>query len=310
MESMYVPPPSASSQRISAAAEAQSTLTAATAGLPFPLDQPLPLILGASFARDDVSFHGLRYDFKPASIDESKPGSIAVQRDNIRVTVPTTGTHGEAGFAGPKKPAMRECVLIYDRETQQFYLERLTTNITLKQVRETKRKTTTATTTTTSGMPSGAASAGALTSESQSSSATNSPSKPATSSSTSSPAISSPADTLSSAPSASTAGKAAASRAPLARTAAAASPGSTSSSLPATAVSASALNPPAVVDSSSRKRRVAAIDDDSDSEMHVRATSKPIATGTADVLPVIKRARALENLSVKLQLSESGSDSD
>ncbi|KAK3702867.1 hypothetical protein QZH41_014139, partial [Actinostola sp. cb2023] len=51
------------------------------------------LILGNSLSNkrkdQECAFHTVRYDFKPASIDTTKPGSLAVgDKNNVTVEVP------------------------------------------------------------------------------------------------------------------------------------------------------------------------------------------------------------------------------
>lgn len=94
------------------------------------------LKLGTSFANGNKgsSFHTLRYDFKPASMDANEVAKLDVGASNqVTVTVP----HGsrETVFKGSHKLYQKECVLIIDNTTGEITLEKLTNNIQLKKTR-------------------------------------------------------------------------------------------------------------------------------------------------------------------------------
>lgn len=94
------------------------------------------LKLGSSFtnASKGSSFHTLRYDFKPASMDPNEVAKLDVGASNqVTVTVP----HGsrETVFKGSHKPYQKECVLIIDNVTGEITLEKLSNNIQLKKTR-------------------------------------------------------------------------------------------------------------------------------------------------------------------------------
>jgi len=78
----------------------------------------------------DRDFYSFRYNFKPESIDSSKPGTIDIKRgrDSTSVTVERSSAQAGEGhvFVGNEMPAKEwECVLIYDEETGNFVLEKL-----------------------------------------------------------------------------------------------------------------------------------------------------------------------------------------
>jgi len=75
-------------------------------------------------------------DFKPASVDRSQEGHVEVA-DNNEVTITLPQQQGSKGvvYKGPKKPAVKECVLIYDPQTRSLVLERITSQIQVKQTR-------------------------------------------------------------------------------------------------------------------------------------------------------------------------------
>lgn len=94
------------------------------------------LKLGSTFTNGSKgsSFHTLRYDFKPASMDPNEVAKLDVGASNqVTVTVP----HGsrETVFKGSHKPYQKECVLIIDNVTGEITLEKLSNNIQLKKTR-------------------------------------------------------------------------------------------------------------------------------------------------------------------------------
>ncbi|XP_077978389.1 ELL-associated factor 2-like isoform X2 [Glandiceps talaboti] len=95
------------------------------------------LKLGSSFDKNAYSsFHTIRYDFKPASMDLTKEASLEVMKGNeISVTVPHIEGTNFTMFKGPQKKAQKECVLIIDNKTGEITLERLSTTIQLKKQR-------------------------------------------------------------------------------------------------------------------------------------------------------------------------------
>jgi len=97
------------------------------------------LKLGPTFTNSKgTAFHTLRYDFKPASVDESKAATVDVGSNHqVTVTVPHHDGSGTAQtvFKGSHRPYQRECVLIIDRNTGEITLEKLTNNIQLKKTR-------------------------------------------------------------------------------------------------------------------------------------------------------------------------------
>ncbi|XP_069702975.1 ELL-associated factor 1 [Periplaneta americana] len=97
------------------------------------------LKLGPSFTNSrGNSFHTLRYDFKPASVDVSKVATVDVgQNQQVTVTVPHLDGAGtpHTVFKGSQRPYHKECVLIIDRVTGEITLEKLSTNIQVKKTR-------------------------------------------------------------------------------------------------------------------------------------------------------------------------------
>jgi len=84
------------------------------------------------------SFHTIRYDFKPVSVDTNQTATIEFNEKNkITVTAPNVEGSGMSCtvFQGSRKPHLKECVLVFDHETGDFTLERLTNNIVVKKTR-------------------------------------------------------------------------------------------------------------------------------------------------------------------------------
>uniref|UniRef100_A0A915DY40 Ell-associated factor Eaf n=1 Tax=Ditylenchus dipsaci TaxID=166011 RepID=A0A915DY40_9BILA len=79
-------------------------------------------------------FHTLRYDFKPQSVageQETYIGGLII------VVVPNQNLDNLTVYKGSKNPIAgdKECLLIFDQETKQLTLERLSSNFTIKKTR-------------------------------------------------------------------------------------------------------------------------------------------------------------------------------
>ncbi|KAK3513617.1 hypothetical protein QTP70_028149 [Hemibagrus guttatus] len=108
------------------------------------------LKLGESFEkRAKSSFHTIRYDFKPASIDTSCEGELQVGKgDEVTITLPHIpsftsiyrcrhkgSTPPMTVFKGNKRPYQKDCVLIINHDTGKFVLEKLSSSIQVKKTR-------------------------------------------------------------------------------------------------------------------------------------------------------------------------------
>lgn len=97
------------------------------------------LKLGQSFTNPrSSSFHTIRYDFKPASVDINKMATVDVGNNNqVTVTVPHLDGAGipQTLFKGSQRPYQKECVLIIDRVTGEITLEKLSSNMQVKKTR-------------------------------------------------------------------------------------------------------------------------------------------------------------------------------
>jgi len=105
------------------------------------------LSIGSSFqstgrTKEKDAYHLMRYDFKPASIDTSRPAHFEVgENKQCTVTLPNIQESGSTTttYKGGKKPCTKECVLIIDKQTGQITLERITSMIPLKKCRNDKQ---------------------------------------------------------------------------------------------------------------------------------------------------------------------------
>jgi len=101
------------------------------------------LKLGRSFdkkPKTKPTYQTIRYDFKPASVEDSKESYAEFGPANDAfVSIPKLDANGEVKdvtiFQGSRKPCQKECLLIYDHETGEFTLEEVKSNVHLKQVR-------------------------------------------------------------------------------------------------------------------------------------------------------------------------------
>lgn len=84
-------------------------------------------------------FFLLSDDFKPASVDTSKPGKLDVSSNyQVTVTVPHLENSGVPNtvFKGPTREySKKDCLLIINRDTNEITLERLTCNVNVKKTR-------------------------------------------------------------------------------------------------------------------------------------------------------------------------------
>lgn len=97
------------------------------------------LKLGTTFSNPrNASFHTLKYDFKPASVDESKMATVDIGQNNqVTVTVPHLDGAGtlQTVFKGNQKKYTKECVLIVNKTTGEITIEKLSNNLQVKKTR-------------------------------------------------------------------------------------------------------------------------------------------------------------------------------
>jgi ELL-associated factor len=105
---------------------------------------PHELKIGNSFANRGKNgaghpgnFHTIRYDFKPASLDPSKSGVLAVTENSLNVKVPHSNGSTETNYSGHcTDSSQKECVLIIDQTTGEITLEKLSSHMRLKKTRQ------------------------------------------------------------------------------------------------------------------------------------------------------------------------------
>ncbi|CAH8616600.1 unnamed protein product [Heterobilharzia americana] len=100
--------------------------------------------LGKSFLdRDSTSYMTSRFDFMPASVDRSQPGSMKVNESKEVIVnlpnIPNTGTDATTVFRGTARPVQKECFLIYNKKTHELTLERIAHTVLLKKTREERK---------------------------------------------------------------------------------------------------------------------------------------------------------------------------
>jgi len=106
--------------------------------------EPRTLKVGKSFERNSgrnaASYHGIRYDFKPVSIDEERDGTLEVrERKEVAVSLPHVGGSGQTNYKGHiNESNPKDCVLVIDHETGEITIERLSNQILLKKTRPEK----------------------------------------------------------------------------------------------------------------------------------------------------------------------------
>ncbi|KAJ7762759.1 RNA polymerase II transcription elongation factor-domain-containing protein [Mycena maculata] len=89
----------------------------------------------------EKDFYSFRYNFKPPSVDTTKPGTIEVSRGKDATTVSVEHPSAQPGeshiYNGNETTAKElDCVLIYDEETGSYKLEKLESYIVLAYERK------------------------------------------------------------------------------------------------------------------------------------------------------------------------------
>ncbi|CAD5212182.1 unnamed protein product [Bursaphelenchus xylophilus] len=98
------------------------------------------LKIGQSFAksRKKVDYHTLRYDFKPKSIGGETETYVSINNnDDVQIAIASEGRDDITMYKGAKKPIKdgKECFLIFDESTGEMRLEKISSNINVKQTR-------------------------------------------------------------------------------------------------------------------------------------------------------------------------------
>lgn len=111
---------------------------------PFNSDREYELRLGNSFhsrGAPKTAFHTVRYDFKPASVDTTRPAELVVSEKNeVTVTVPHVQDDSNTIYRGSKRICTKEFILVVDKDKKTFTLERIESTIPqLKKVRSSSK---------------------------------------------------------------------------------------------------------------------------------------------------------------------------
>ncbi|XP_066029803.1 ell-associated factor Eaf [Pocillopora verrucosa] len=100
---------------------------------PFNTSREFELRLGSSFhskGGPKKAFHTIRYDFKPASVDTSRPAELVVgDKNEVKVTVPNVQDSGNTVYRGSKRSCTKEFFLVVDKEKKTFTLERIESTV-------------------------------------------------------------------------------------------------------------------------------------------------------------------------------------
>ncbi|XP_068716247.1 ELL-associated factor 1-like isoform X1 [Montipora capricornis] len=111
---------------------------------PFNSDREYELRLGNSFhsrGGPKTAFHTIRYDFKPASVDTTRPAELVVgEKNEVTVTVPHVQDNSNTIYRGSKRSCTKEFILVVDKDKKTFTLERIESTIPqLKKVRSSRQ---------------------------------------------------------------------------------------------------------------------------------------------------------------------------
>ncbi|KAL7057788.1 hypothetical protein AAHC03_017192 [Spirometra sp. Aus1] len=105
-----------------------------------PLRGKYEVKLGRSFVEPPQStFMTMRCDFLPASVDKNQAGTISITNDKeVGIRLPSVnGTEPNSTlFKGNIRPVHKECLLIYNKNTGELILERISKAAQLKKVRD------------------------------------------------------------------------------------------------------------------------------------------------------------------------------
>ncbi|KAI0829367.1 RNA polymerase II transcription elongation factor-domain-containing protein [Trametes gibbosa] len=94
----------------------------------------------SSKGKHDREFYSFRYNFKPESVDATKPGSIEIKRakedggpSSVNVVRPSTQNDHGVSYSGQVRSVKDvDCVLIYDEDSGTFTLEKVESQVNLQ----------------------------------------------------------------------------------------------------------------------------------------------------------------------------------
>ncbi|VDD80961.1 unnamed protein product [Mesocestoides corti] len=105
-----------------------------------PLQGTYEVKLGQSFIDPSQNyFMTMRCNFLPASVDKDQPGTIKINDDNeVGVRLPNVPGAEQPStlFKGNIRPVQKECILIYNKATNELTLERISKAAQLKKIRD------------------------------------------------------------------------------------------------------------------------------------------------------------------------------
>lgn len=104
------------------------------------------LKIGSSYAkgRKKTEYHTLRYDFKPKSIGKQTETFIGIgPSEEVQIAITSENKDDLTTYKGAKKPIKdgKECLLIFDESTGKMRLEKIASNMNVKQTRKTNDDT-------------------------------------------------------------------------------------------------------------------------------------------------------------------------
>jgi len=111
-----------------------------TTGLP---EGTYDLKIGQSFSKSSKNrpeYHTLRYDFKPKSVSAEPETYISISsNDDVQIAFANEDTDKVTMYRGSSKPIKdgKECLLIFDEELGEMRLEKIVSNLNVKQTRGT-----------------------------------------------------------------------------------------------------------------------------------------------------------------------------
>ncbi|ORX81189.1 hypothetical protein BCR32DRAFT_293397 [Anaeromyces robustus] len=97
-------------------------------------DKPYKIKIGNSIKSKDVSYHSIKYNIKPPSIDHNKQGAIHCNQEDVYIVEYASQQSEEIlQFSGDQMEANKELILFYDEETKTIILEKLDSTFNVRR---------------------------------------------------------------------------------------------------------------------------------------------------------------------------------
>jgi len=98
-------------------------------------DKPYQINIGNSIKSKNVSYHSIKYNIKPPSIDHSKQGALHCNQEEDVFIVEYASQQSEEilQFSGEQMEANKELILFYDEETKTITLEKLDSTFNVRR---------------------------------------------------------------------------------------------------------------------------------------------------------------------------------